>query len=102
MANVLKTSRLLEDFPVLDTSLDDDPNFRRQMNKWSQKTEKVITSIIVIACVMWGGLYAVVGVQPTGGRGQSFEFQKPRSGPLQLRLTVGVKFNGTRCSTRGL
>jgi len=34
-------SKLLEDFPVLDTSLDDDPNFRRQLNKWSIKTEKV-------------------------------------------------------------
>ena len=34
-------SKLLEDFPVLDTSLDDDPSFRRRLNKWSLKTEKV-------------------------------------------------------------
>jgi len=39
--SIQSDSKLLEDFPVFDTSLDDDPNFRRQLNKWSLKTEKV-------------------------------------------------------------
>ena len=63
--NILKSSQLLENFPVLDTSLDDDPNFRRQLNKWSQKTEKVIYQLYVIIIYVSGTAYILVGVQPT-------------------------------------
>lgn len=46
--NIVKNLCMLEDFPVLDTSLDDDPTLRRQLNKWSEKTEKVMLSYIYI------------------------------------------------------
>lgn len=45
--NIVKNVKLLEDFPVLDTSLDDDPTLRRQLNKWSKKTDQVIINCIV-------------------------------------------------------
>lgn len=43
--NIVKNVKLLEDFPVLDTSLDDDPTLRRQLNKWSKKTDQLATSL---------------------------------------------------------
>lgn len=42
--------RHLKDFPTFDSSFQDKPNFRQNLQHWAQKTDKVPAAKLEIAC----------------------------------------------------